>query len=171
MQWETSAYSFSFFLGPGRALGFAPSTPAPRPRFDPAFGLTAFVAFFPPASLDEGRGVPEPVVSAGGEDASGSTVMGFDSSSDGAVAVAFRSGVCFVRSAGEGASSGMTGAKHARALLDNFRHTILLALDPLGARLDDGGVENFARPLDARRIALLVFEVGGMSTRRLRVDC
>lgn len=111
----------------------------------------------------------EPGVSAGGEDASGLTLTGFNSSFAGAVAVEFE--VCFAVGAGDGASSsGVSGAKRARTLLGNFRRTILLALDPLLGRFDDGGVETLPRPLDARRIALLVFAGGGMVTRCCRVS-
>lgn len=45
-------YSLDFFLGPGRALGFGPSTPAPKARFDPAFGLDALATVLPPGSFD-----------------------------------------------------------------------------------------------------------------------
>lgn len=103
----------------------------------------------------------EPVgCGVGGDDISGLTLTDLGSSSTGATA----SGTCFVGGTGDGASSGGCGAKRARASLGNFRRRILLALEALVVRFEDGGVETLARPLDARRVALLVFAAGGMSS-------
>ncbi len=55
-----NSYSLDFFLGPGLALAFVLSTPAPRLRLEPVFGLDALAVTFPVGSLDEGWGVLEP---------------------------------------------------------------------------------------------------------------
>lgn len=102
--------------------------------------------------------MPERVGSGAGDDTSGLTLIGCGSSSTGVIA----SWICFVGGAGEDLSSGVGGAKRASTLLGNFRRRILLALETLVFRFDDVGVETLARPLDARRVALLVFAAGGM---------
>lgn len=160
--------SLDFFLGPGRALGFGPSTPAPKARFDPVFGLDAFVIVLAPGSFDGGWGVLEPVASSGGEAASGLTLIDFGPSSF-AATFPGASGVCLVGGMGEGDLSGTLGAKRASTLLDNLKHTILLDLEPFVVRVDDGGVETFARLLDTRRIELVALDVGGMMSRCRRV--
>lgn len=163
---EIDTYSFIFFFGPGRALGFGPSTPAPRPLFDPVLGLEAFVVAFPVASLAVGCGVSEPGVTVGGEAASGLTWAGFDSSfCVGELAATSTSEVCFGGGRGEDTWLGVSGANRARSLLGSLRHTVLLGFDPLLVRVEVGGVETLARPLETRRIGLLFFEADGILSR------
>ena len=158
-----STYGLHFFLGPGRALGFAPSTPAPKPRFDPVFGLEALVVFFPPGAFGAGCGVSGPAVSAGGDEASGLTSMIFDSSSGVGVE---RSAIWFRLTGGAGndAFSGVSRANRARILLGSLKHIILLGFEPLLIRAVDGGVETLERELETRRIELFALELGGILT-------
>ncbi len=159
-----NTYNFIFFLGPGRALGFGPSTPAPKLLFDPVFGVDSLAVFFPDESLVAGCGLSEAAAASDGEGASGLTWVVFVSRSN-AGTFGATSGVCWVGDEVDDRFSGASGAKRAKALLDSLRHMILLPLGALLFRVEVGGVETLARPLEARRTGLLDFVFDGMSMR------
>lgn len=89
------------------------------------------------------------------------TLIDFGSSSFVAT-LAGVSGVCLAGAMGDGAFSETEGAKRARTLPGSLRHTTLLCLEPFVARVDDGGVETFARLVDTRRIEALALDAVGM---------
>lgn len=159
-----ATHSLDFFLGPGRALGFGPSTPAPKPRFDPVLGLEAFVVFLALGALTAGCGVSAPAVSSGGKEASGLTSTDFDSSS-GVGASVVASWSFLMGGMDKVDSSRGSRANNARALLGSLKQRILLGLDPLLPRFDDGGVDTLERVLETRRTELLDFALGGILTR------
>lgn len=105
----------------------------------------------------------EPAVSSGGEAASGLTFIDLASSSFVAT-FAGASEVCLAGGMGDGAFSGISGAKRARIFPGSLRHTILLCLEPFVVRVDEG-VETFARLVDTRRIEVPALDVVGMMSR------
>lgn len=109
-----------------------------------------------------GWGFPEAAAASGGEGASDLTWVVFVSRSE-AGTFGATSNACLVGDVGDGILSGVSGAKRLKALLDSFRHMILLPLGALLFRVEAGGVETLASPLETRRTGLLDFEFGGMS--------
>lgn len=128
-------------------------------------GVDSFATFLPTESLTAGWGFSEAAAASGGEGASDLTWAVFVSRSE-AGTLGATSDACLAGAMGDGILSGVSGAKRLKALLDNFRHMILVPLGALLFRVVVGGVETLARPLETRRAGLLDFVFGGMSMWR-----
>ena len=95
--------------------------------------------------------------------ASGLTSTGFGSSFGAGEPAGISEGWLEGGMGGDG-SSWAFGAKRASCWLGTLRQMILLITLPLLLRVVIGGVETLARPLDTRRVVLVLFVFKGMVT-------